>query len=556
MNSAQQGPSDGLMTASRQFRLGSGIFWLSVLTGCAIALGNPYNLNLWLQFVCLGIGLRFLLFRRKADLLAGALVVGATILSFLAGNINMIAYQFVHGQNQAGLARDYKQLELYALKPIELVLPPWQHRLACFSDISRRYLGAAWVKGEVFSPYLGVVGLSAMVWLVVELGLRVPNLCKVPRRLPSYGPLCLWVMLYSAIGGVNCFLGLLFGLTHFRGSNRFSIFISALCLLFLVSRMSRVVRHWNRFASYALAVSVATLGLLDQLPLPNPNEAETALQRLESDRAFGRALEERLPRGAMIFQLPIMGFPEADPVRGCDVYDHLRPYLWTKALCFSFGSVKGRPREGWQNQVGVLPPGQLIKELERYDFAGLYFNRKAYEDRAEGMLKELAKCGKSQLIEDEGRDRVCVLLNPSSRPAWPHSDDAALIVYKGDWTMGMFSHNSFGDYLGHWACSSRSLLYFMNDHPESCDFHLTGWVAVMSPRQVDIRFEGKIIWNEPLAAGEGRPLDLRLCARPGRNYLYFESDRKPEPPPDKPHGIRVVQGIPDLQIVRDSPPGQ
>jgi len=43
-------------------------------------------------------------------------------------------------------------------------------------------------------------------------------------------------------------VGLVFGLMYFRGSNRYSIFILAIALFFLVSRMSRLVRGWNRAA--------------------------------------------------------------------------------------------------------------------------------------------------------------------------------------------------------------------------------------------------------------------------------------------------------------------
>ena len=169
-----------LMAASRRFRVGGGIFWLSVLTGCAFGLGNPYNLNLWLQFICLGIGLRFLLFRSKADLLAGTLIVGATIVSFLVGNLNTIAYQFVHGENQYGMLRAYKHLELYALKPLELFVPPPTHRLVWLADIGRKYANRTVYKGEMFSPYLGLVGIGALAWLVVEFGLRVLNLIQGP----------------------------------------------------------------------------------------------------------------------------------------------------------------------------------------------------------------------------------------------------------------------------------------------------------------------------------------------------------------------------------------
>ncbi len=536
-----------LTAASRRFRIGGGIFWLSILIGCATGLGNPYNANMWLQFVCLGIGLRFLIYRRKSDLLAGVLVAGATILSFLAINVNLLVYQHVHGQNQFGLARAYNQLELGALKPIELFLPPPQHRLVWLTDVSRQYRFGAAVKGEMFSPYLGVVGIAALIWLFAELVRRMLNLRKGCRRLPLYAFLCLWVAFYASIGGLNGLFGLL-GMIQFRSCNRFSLFIAALCLLFLVSRMSRLVRNWTRLASYALAAVVASLGLLDQLPRRDPGNAEAALKKLENDRAFGQALERRLPARATIFQLPVMDFPESDPVRDCEVYDHLRPYLWTKTLHFSFGSVKGRTRDDWQGQVEALPPDQAVKALEHYGFGGLYLNRKAYEDRAEGKLKQLTKFGKSQQIEDEARDQVCVVLAPSPNPARPHSDDAAQVVYKSGWVM----EEPTSDGMRYWAAADASL-YFVNEHSQDCWFRLTGIVTGWFAQQVDIQFEGKSLGARHLEARDGWPVNLRLHARPGRNYLYFRSDHRPEPPPGRPLDIRVTLAAVDLRIVKDPP---
>ena len=345
---------------------------------------------------------------------------------------------------------------------------------------------------------------------------------------------------------MNCFLGLFFGLLYFRGSNRFSIFITALCLLFLVSRISRLTRHWNRLASYALAVFVAAIGLLDQLPLPNRSEAKTALKVMENDRAFAQALEKRLPRGAMLFQTPLMGFPESAPQLGCDVYDHLRPYLWTKTLRFSFGSVKGRTREDWQKEVTSLPLDQAVKELERYGFAGLYINRMGYEDHAEGAIKELAKCGRSELIEDEAHDLVCVVLNPSLHPAWPHSDDAAQIVYKRGWALDEVG----GDGSHTWVAGGNSSLYFVNDQPQGRYFRLTAMIGTMSARRVAMQLDGKTLWSELFDATQGRQVDLRLYARPGRNYLHFTTEREPEPLPGDPYSLRQAERVINLQIVK------
>jgi phosphoglycerol transferase len=509
---------------------------------------------MWLQFVCLGIGIRFLRFRRKGDLLAGALVVGATMVTFLAINGNTLVYQSIHGQNQEGLGRAYKQLELYALKLVELLMPPPQHRLVWLTDISRQYSFDAWVKGEMFSPYLGVVGITAFIWLFVEFVLCALNHREGPRRLPIYAPACLWVILYASIGGLNCLVGL-FGLVLFRGSNRYSIFILAACLLFLVSRMSRLVRRWKRFASYALAAGVAALGLLDQIPLPAWSNEETALKTIESDRAYGQVLEDGLPHGAMVFQLPVMDFPESDPVVGCDPYDHLRPYIWTKTLRFSFGSVKGRTREAWQAETASLPPEQMVKRLEDYGFSAICINLKGFPDHGAGLLKALAKCGKSQLIEDDARDQACVVLNPSPNPACPHSDDAALIVFKGNWTTGLFDLPLQGltKQRSHFAGNNKSSLYFINESPEGRNFHLTGVLVAMSAGRVDMEFEGRVIGSGQFARSAPAPLDLRLYARPGRNYLYFKSGCKPEPLLGQPQGIRVSLAIVNLQIIKDPP---
>jgi hypothetical protein len=536
-----------LLTACRRVRIGDRVFWLCAGIGLLLGMGNPYNLFMWLQFLCLGLGIRFLRLRRKADLALGTVIIAITLLGFLAVDANTLCYQMRHGENQRALWRGYHQLEISALKPIELVLPPWEHRLTWLGDISRKYWMEAWVKGEMFSPYLGVVGLLALVWLMAEFGLRVLNPRTAPRRFPSHAPLCSWIMLFSAIGGVNCWLGLVFGMMYFRGSNRYSIFILAIALFFLVSRLSRLARRWNRGASYALALVVVAVGLLDQLPSRAGADAPALARAVENDQRFCRALEEKLPPGAMIFQLPRMVFPEAYQIQECQPYEHLRPYLWTKHLRFSFGSVQGRTREDWQVQLAALHVDQAVQELERYGFAGLYLNRKAWKDRGEGMLQGLASCGKSQLIEDDAHDQVCVMLNPSPNPARP-PNAAAQIVYKHGWVMEEAGPDGFR----HWA-GGKSSIYFVNDHSQSGDFRLIGVVAAMSPRRVDIQFDGKTIWSEELGAKDGREVDLRLHARPGRNYVYFSSDRPPEPRLDQEQAIRAAQGILKLQIVKDPP---
>jgi len=44
---------------------------------------------------------------------------------------------------------------------------------------------------------------------------------------------------------------------------------------------------------------------------------------------------------------------------------------------------------------------------------------------------------------------------------------------------------------------------------------------------VEVEFEGRTIWSQDLEVGHDLPLDVRIPAKPGRNYLYFKTDRPP-----------------------------
>ena len=63
--------------------------------------------------------------------------------------------------------------------------------------------------------------------------------------------------------------------------------------------------------------------------------------------ACSLSISWRLPPGAMVFQLPVMAFPEVAPAHNLGDYEHFRPYLATRALRFSYGMLKGRSRHRW-----------------------------------------------------------------------------------------------------------------------------------------------------------------------------------------------------------------
>jgi hypothetical protein len=255
-----------------------------------------------------------------------------------------------------------------------------------------------------------------LTWLAVTSVRRLLRRRALPGQALAMG----WLVAYSSVGGVTNLLAFFVGFQLFRATNRVAIFISALVLVFLVVRLSRLTARWPAVWRLGAALVVTIIGLLDQLPRPAPAERQRTIAReVRADLDFGRQLEAALPDGAMVFQLPVMGFPEVVPPHRIADYEHFRAYLTTQDLHFSYGAAKYRSRSRWQRDLEFASTETLVRRLESYGFAALYLNRKGFEDRAEKILQELAALGYPETLRGEQGNQVVVRLNPSRQPKKP-----------------------------------------------------------------------------------------------------------------------------------------
>src|SRR5262249_43974583 len=104
-----------------------------------------------------------------------------------------------------------------------------------------------------------------------------------------------------------------------------------------------------------------------------------------------RRVEAMLPPGAMVFQLPQTGFPEEPAVGRMEPDDHLRLYLHSRSLHWSFGAMKGRYAAHWQASVAGLPPAEFARLLALAGFAGITVDRRGYNDDGAGLEAELGR---------------------------------------------------------------------------------------------------------------------------------------------------------------------
>jgi phosphoglycerol transferase len=474
------------------------------------------------QMLCLGLGVQLLTRRRKPNLQIGAACLAIIVVGFLAINLDTFSYRWAHGKNPDVLVRGYYETELFALKPMELFVPPVTHKLTAFAQAGSKYARDAWIKGEMFSPYLGIVGVAGLVWLVAEILMKLLKRRKSRgwARFPAYGPSALWVLCYSLVGGLNCMIALA-TVPLFRGGNRYSIFISALVLMFMVSRASFWTRRWSREKQFLLAGVILLVGLFDQLPQATTGEETRKIARdIKMDRAFTEAMESKLPPNGMVFQLPVVPYPEPAGIDPGRAYEHFRPYFYSKTLRFSHGSHKGRPRDDWQKDVEKLAGDQMAATLEKYGFAAVYLNRKWFPDRAEGLLKQLAAAGRGQILEDEAREQVCVVLKPSATPELSPPGDRVQLIFGRDWVATV--SNPSGQQ--HWAAKTASFQFFNPPGSAGTSYLLNCQIGSISPGRVSVHLNGKEIWSAELGAGQLAPVNLSLNARSRYNRLEFKSN--------------------------------
>jgi hypothetical protein len=391
-------------------------FWIGLLVVVVAGLHNIYYAGLLAQFLALA-GLAPLLRGGRRSLALSPwlllLALGGTVL---LDNANMLAYRAAHGPGLPSLLRPYGNLERYALKPIELLLPAPGWGLFP-NPLAAAYTQGALYRGEMGSAYLGLAGLMGLLAMCLSAfrGHRQRRRGYVPAALLALA----WILAYSVVGGLNGLLGTL-GFVWFRATNRYSVWILALVLLWSVGRLSRAPFARRRGLSVAAAALATGVALLDQRPPGSPAaQVAEARQRIDSDQAFVRSLEASLPPGAMVFMLPVVDHPEGARVRKATDYEHLRPYLFADRLRFSYGSDKGRPREEWQRRIEELPPEAMASELEGFGFAGLILNRKAYEDGGEALRLALATGGRGEGLSSPDGDFLFVRLRPSATPRLP-----------------------------------------------------------------------------------------------------------------------------------------
>jgi hypothetical protein len=419
----------GIEPWSRRFKESTGI-------GLLAGLLNVYYTNILCQLTLIGAAIRYLRTRSRPALLSALAVIGVAAIGFAVSNFDTWTYKAVNGPNEGALVREYKWLEIYGLKIKDLFIPPVTHRSDALRTFGIEHRKQAVLNDEDGSPYQGIVGIACLLWLAGTAVHRTIN--GREKEVPIEAWWVLWIVLMFTTGGLNALIAATTGFTMFRGGCRYSIVILAITLLWatrqLTSMQAEAEAKSSDVATPRLWMAGAAIlcGLIfwDQVPPAPTEELRATIDRqVAADREFTEKMEAALPDGAMVFQMPVMEFPES-PIPGVPPYDHFRPYIFSRHLRFSFGTHKGREREKWQpavqgkffegasldQQAGKIRVNAdnariTVEELKRLGFSAIYINRSGFPDRGKGIEEALLDLGYTKPpIRNATGDLVCIVL--------------------------------------------------------------------------------------------------------------------------------------------------
>ena len=500
--------SAGMVAASRRLRLNAGTGAFCIATSIVIGIGNPYLLFLYLQFVGWAVVAQWLGARRRDNIVTGLVMIGAAVASFLIVESHLWLYT-LDTAAASPVVRNYGGTERYALKPLELLLPPALHRWDFLAFFGRRYVRwSEWRNGEAFAPYLGLVGIAGLAWL----GWVAFRAVLRRERLPGVALPAAWVLAFASVGGLTNVVAFFTSITVFRATNRYSIFLSAIVLLFLALRMTRLFSARPAWVSGVLALVVTVFGLSDQLPRQiDPVRRQRMGQRVAADRELGARLEQEMADGGMVFQLPIVPFPEVVSPYQLSDYEYFRPYLATDRLRFTYGSLKGRSRGRWQQEMAELPTAAMAKQLEAYGFGAVYLNRRGFADKGDRLLAELAAAGYSRRIEGRLGEQVIVFLNPSPKPVLPL---ARSLTFGRGWHEGRPGEPR-------WAFGAATLSYH-NPYSRPLEGRLRFVISSAGRRSVTFDVNDGDV-SDVVVTEKRREMVLHVVMKPGFNRIDIGS---------------------------------
>jgi phosphoglycerol transferase len=374
-----------------------------VVAGCALLAFNFVYYAFFGAF-CIGVGalVGYLAHRDKRILAAGSMgIVVISACTFL--NLAPSFYSWSrHGKPIVMLDKLPAESEIYGLKIRQLISPVFEHPFPPFRRWVVKEAAARFpIENENVTARLGLVGALGFLGLLALLFLPETILPRAPALLGA-SRLTLAAVLLSTVGGFGSLFNL-FVSPDIRAYNRMLPFIEFFSLMAVALAVDSLFT--TRRARIAAAVVVLAVGMGDQGQAARHLNVQydTIAAEISGLDAFVRRLESALPDHAMIFQLPLRTYLNETGVARMMPYDHLKPYMVSRTLRFSY-PASSNEQVRWQQTMSRLDLRQLTFRLAAEGFSAILVDRYGYPDNGDAATAAILRTvGDHRVIAETNR---------------------------------------------------------------------------------------------------------------------------------------------------------
>ena len=454
------------------------------------------------------------------------LKVAALIVGLVAINLApTLLYRASEGVNAEVATRSPAEVEIYALRPMQMLLPPEGHRSKMLASWTHRHESHMPYVNENRSAALGLLGSIGVVLLLLLFISQHAVLRTLPVVCKSAQASTLALVL-AIPGGLGSLIAFAIS-PQFRALNRISLFIG----FFAIAALLVLVQHGSKKFPARLRqiflVSTALLflvvGLWDQTPGNARPDVGVIRANYTSDQDFVHRVERAVPQGSRILQWPYIGFPEAPSLYQEGAYAQIRGFLHSAHLRWSFAGMRGRLGDRWHRALTELPLALQIRHASRSGFKGIWLTRLALSDKGRKLESDLRALGLERAFESHDGSLAFFLL-----PDFAQASASLLLPLR--LAQGFYPWEY--DQETSWAWSSGDATLLLDAYvPERQLIRVCLALGTLVPRTVEALVEGRKIASVQLIPGELKALSFDQSFE-GRTVLVELRSNVPSIPPN------------------------
>ncbi|OPX65135.1 MULTISPECIES: hypothetical protein [unclassified Methanoregula] len=540
---------------------------ISVFTCILIGLTTVYYTYFSCFFLLVGGCYTFFVYHQKRNFFTAiSFIVIATVIMFLCLTPALI-HQLEYGPNPTAWQRTPGDAEIYGLKIIQLLLPIHDHFIPTFAAASDNYQQYAPLVNENATSSLGLLG--SIGFLLLLWGLLIGKLpfagifgTEIRSEFQSLfiklSVLNISAVLLATIGGFGAIIAYVF--PYIRGYNRISVFISffsILAFMIYLQIISDKYGHRKHLTAIFLIVIVSLLifGIQDMSNSHYVPAYDAIKAEYHSDDNFVRQIESHLPEGAMVFQLPYMQFLGGGLPNKIFYYDPLKPYLHSRFLRWSYGTMIDRSGDLWQREISQRPLDSLAESLSYSGFSGIWIDTFGYKNPEEVVARLKLILGTEPISSENGR-YVFFDMRQYNKKLREHLTDQEFLKKQyltlnpiiPRWGQGFSVFESDPDNNWRWASSSGTV-FFDNPTPENRVILINTTIRTGWSENANVTIQSSEFSDTLAVNNLGTLYERKIIVPPGSYSVTFHCDAARVPVSDPRNLVFRMDNFKTLEIM-------